>query len=120
MDSKVIRGKQKEIIFSLNNVSFGYTQQYFFVLISNNISFNEYDGDILRIIDPNYAGKTMLFKYILIIQNGYSEHILIFNQDIWKNKNVIQILGYVQQKNPLSNYFLWLLKRLYHLVSKEP
>lgn len=44
----------------------------------------------------------MLIKYILIIQNGCSEHILIFNQDIWKNKNVIQKLDYVQQKNHLA------------------
>lgn len=58
MDSKVIRGKQKEINFSLNNVSFEYIQQYFFVLILNNISFNEYDGGyIIRIFDPNGAGK---------------------------------------------------------------
>jgi zinc transport system ATP-binding protein len=97
--------QQKEVIVSLNNVSFGYNQHYISSLSLNNISFNVYTGDILGIIGPNGVGKTTLFQCILGIKSGYSGNILIFNQGIRKNKNGLREIGYVPQKKSIGQGF---------------
>ncbi len=87
--TKINKGNQKEIIVSLNNVSFGYNQLPLSHLSLNNFYFRVHEGDILRIIGSNGAGKTTLFQWILGIQNGYSGKNLIFSQDVRKNKNAL-------------------------------
>jgi zinc transport system ATP-binding protein len=101
--------QQKEIIASLNSVSFGYNQQY--------ISFNMYEGDIIGIIGPNGAGKTILFQCILRIQNGYSGNILIFIfiQGVRNNRNNLKKIGYVPQKKSIRVGFPATVKEIVSL-----
>src|SRR5438270_12389269 len=87
-DNKSSKGKskQKGTVVQLSSVSFVYEPHSTSLLSISDISFKVFEGDILGVIDPNGAGKTTLFQCILGLQNDDSGNVLLFNQDICKNK----------------------------------
>ena len=62
MGIQLNREHPKEIIVSLNDVSFGYKQQYSYLLYLDNILFKIRIGFILGIIGSNGAGRIRTFS----------------------------------------------------------
>lgn len=81
-----------EILFSINNLSFGYRKEKLF----NNINFNMYKGEFLALLGSNGSGKTSLIKLIL------GQEIPSEGQVIFEDKDLN--IGYVPQINPGSSY----------------
>ena len=75
------------------------------MVVLDNISFVVNEGDLLGIVGPNGAGKTTLFSCMLGLFEDYRGEITIFDQDIRKNKKVLQQVGYIPQKNSIDQNF---------------
>jgi zinc transport system ATP-binding protein len=73
--------------------------------VLENISFVVQEGDLLGIIGPNGAGKTTLFNLMLCLLEGYHGKIMVFDQDIRKNKKVLQKIGYIPQQKTIDQNF---------------
>jgi hypothetical protein len=82
-DNKINREYPKEIIISLNDVSFGFKQQYSYLLYLDNILYKIRKGFVLGIIGSNGAGRIRTFS---------SESIMIILYSYILNKIIIIII----------------------------
>jgi zinc transport system ATP-binding protein len=88
-------------IVSIDNVSYRYNS----ALVLEDISFSVEKGDLIGIIGPNGAGKTTLFRSMLGLLEGYQGRITFFGEDIRKNRNIFQKIGYIPQKMSIDQGF---------------
>ena len=88
-------------IVNIDNVSYRYNS----ALVLEDISFTVDKGDLVGIIGPNGAGKTTLFRSMLGLLEGYRGRITFFGEDIRKNRNILQKIGYIPQKNSIDQGF---------------
>lgn len=88
-------------VVNIDNVSYKYNSD----LVLENVSFTVKQGDLLGMIGPNGAGKTTLFCLMLGLLEGYQGKIMIFNEDILKNRKVLKKIGYIPQKNSIEQGF---------------
>jgi len=86
----------------VKNLTYTYSSH---LVVLDNISFVVNEGDLLGIVGPNGAGKTTLFSCMLGLFEDYRGEITIFDQDIRKNKKVLQQVGYIPQKNSIDQNF---------------
>jgi zinc transport system ATP-binding protein len=91
-------------IANIKDVTYSYkSNPCYFVL--NSISFTVNEGDLLGIIGPNGAGKSTLFRCMLGLIEDYSGRITLFDNDVRKNKNVLQKVGYISQRRSIEQNF---------------
>jgi zinc transport system ATP-binding protein len=91
-------------IANIKDVTYSYNSNpCYFVL--NSISFTVNEGDLLGIIGPNGAGKSTLFRCMLGLIEDYSGRITLFDNDVRKNKNVLQKVGYISQRRSIEQNF---------------
>jgi zinc transport system ATP-binding protein len=91
-------------IVHIKDVTYSYNSNpHCFVL--NSITFTVNEGDLLGIIGPNGAGKSTLFKCMLGLIEDYSGCITLFDNDVRKNKNILQKVGYVSQRRSIEQNF---------------
>jgi zinc transport system ATP-binding protein len=100
----------QEVIVSFKNLTFRYYDDHVSptspsCLSLDNISFNVNKGDILGIIGPNGAGKSTLFRCMLGLLKDYSGEIAIFDQDIRKDRQILQKISYLQQQKSFDQTF---------------
>ncbi|HZB15816.1 MAG TPA: metal ABC transporter ATP-binding protein [Nitrososphaeraceae archaeon] len=88
-------------VVNIDNVSYGFNS----ALVLENISFTVDKGDFVGIIGPNGAGKTTLFRSMLGLLEDYQGRITFFGEDIRKNRNILQKIGYIPQKNSIDQGF---------------
>jgi zinc transport system ATP-binding protein len=88
-------------VVNIDNVSYRFNS----TLVLENISFTVDKGDFLGIIGPNGAGKTTLFRSMLGLLEDYQGRITFFGKDIRKNRNILQKIGYIPQKNSTDQGF---------------
>jgi zinc transport system ATP-binding protein len=88
-------------VVNIDNVSYGFNS----ALVLENISFTVDKGDFVGIIGPNGAGKTTLFRSMLGLLEDYQGRITFFGKDIRKNRNILQKIGYIPQKNSTDQGF---------------
>ena len=88
-------------VVNIDNVSYGFNS----ALVLENISFTVDKGDFVGIIGPNGAGKTTLFRSMLGLLEDYQGRITFFGEDIRKNRNILQKIGYIPQKNSTDQGF---------------
>jgi zinc transport system ATP-binding protein len=88
-------------VVNIDNVSYGFNS----ALVLENISFTVDKGDFVGIIGPNGAGKTTLFRSMLGLLEDYQGRITFFGEDIRKNRNILQKIGYIPQKNSIDEGF---------------
>ena len=88
-------------IINVKNVYYRYNS----ALVLEDISLTVDKGDFLGIIGPNGAGKTTLFRSMLGLLEGYQGRITFFGDDIRKNRNILQKIGYIPQKNSIDQGF---------------
>jgi zinc transport system ATP-binding protein len=86
----------------VKNLTYTYSSH---LVVLDNISFVVNEGDLLGIVGPNGAGKTTLFSCMLGLFEDYRGEITLFDQDIRKNKKVLQQVGYIPQKNSIDQNF---------------
>ena len=82
---------KKEIIVSLNNVSFSYNS----VPIVKDITFSIEQNDFLGIIGPNGGGKTTLLKILLGLIKPQKGTVKVFNKLPEQGRDLI---GYIPQQ----------------------
>jgi zinc transport system ATP-binding protein len=88
-------------VVNIDNVSYVFNS----ALVLENISFTVDKGDFVGIIGPNGAGKTTLFRSMLGLLEDYQGRITFFGEDIRKNRNILQKIGYIPQKNSTDQGF---------------
>lgn len=88
-------------VVNIDNVSYRFNS----ALVLENISFTVDKGDFVGIIGPNGAGKTTLFRSMLGLLEDYQGRITFFGKDIRKNRNILQKIGYIPQKNSTDQGF---------------
>lgn len=88
-------------VVNIDNVSYRFNS----TLVLENISFTVDKGDFVGIIGPNGAGKTTLFRSMLGLLEDYQGRITFFGEDIRKNRNILQKIGYIPQKNSTDQGF---------------
>ncbi len=88
-------------VVNIDNVSYRFNS----TLVLENISFTVDKGDFVGIIGPNGAGKTTLFRSMLGLLEDYQGRITFFGKDIRKNRNILQKIGYIPQKNSTEQGF---------------
>lgn len=88
-------------VVNIDNVSYRFNS----TLVLENISFTVDKGDFVGIIGPNGAGKTTLFRSMLGLLEDYQGKITFFGKDIRKNRNILQKIGYIPQKNSTDQGF---------------
>lgn len=88
-------------VVNIDNVSYRFNS----ALVLENISFTVDKGDFVGIIGPNGAGKTTLFRSMLGLLEDYQGRITFFGEDIRKNRNILQKIGYIPQKNSIDQGF---------------
>lgn len=88
-------------VVNIDNVSYRFNS----TLVLENISFTVDKGDFVGIIGPNGAGKTTLFRSMLGLLEDYQGRITFFGKDIRKNRNILQKIGYIPQKNSTDQGF---------------
>jgi zinc transport system ATP-binding protein len=88
-------------VVNIDNVSYRFN----LALVLENISFTVDKGDFVGIIGPNGAGKTTLFRSMLGLLEDYQGRITFFGKDIRKNRNILQKIGYIPQKNSTDQGF---------------
>lgn len=88
-------------VVNIDNVSYRFNS----ALVLENISFTVDKGDFIGIIGPNGAGKTTLFRSMLGLLEDYQGRITFFGEDIRKNRNILQKIGYIPQKNSTDQGF---------------
>lgn len=88
-------------VVNIDNVSYRFNS----ALVLENISFTVDKGDFVGIIGPNGAGKTTLFRSMLGLLEDYQGRITFFGEDIRKNRNILQKIGYIPQKNSTDQGF---------------
>lgn len=88
-------------VVNIDNVSYRFNS----TLVLENISFTVNKGDFVGIIGPNGAGKTTLFRSMLGLLEDYQGRITFFGEDIRKNRNILQKIGYIPQKNSTDQGF---------------
>lgn len=88
-------------VVNIENVSYRFNS----TLVLENISFTVDKGDFVGIIGPNGAGKTTLFRSMLGLLEDYQGRITFFGEDIRKNRNILQKIGYIPQKNSTDQGF---------------
>ena len=88
-------------VVNIDNVSYRFNS----ALVLENISFTVNKGDFVGIIGPNGAGKTTLFRSMLGLLEDYQGRISFFGEDIRKNRNILQKIGYIPQKNSTDQGF---------------
>ncbi len=88
-------------VVNIDNVSYRFNS----ALVLENISFTVNKGDFVGIIGPNGAGKTTLFRSMLGLLEDYQGRITFFGEDIRKNRNILQKIGYIPQKNSTDQGF---------------
>lgn len=88
-------------VVNIDNVSYRFNS----ALVLENISFTVNKGDFVGIIGPNGAGKTTLFRSMLGLLEDYQGKITFFGEDIRKNRNILQKIGYIPQKNSTDQGF---------------
>lgn len=88
-------------VVNIDNVSYRFNS----ALVLENISFTVDKGDFIGIIGPNGAGKTTLFRSMLGLLEDYQGRITFFGKDIRKNRNILQKIGYIPQKNSTDQGF---------------
>lgn len=88
-------------VVNIDNVSYRFNS----ALVLENISFAVNKGDFVGIIGPNGAGKTTLFRSMLGLLEDYQGRITFFGEDIRKNRNILQKIGYIPQKNSTDQGF---------------
>jgi zinc transport system ATP-binding protein len=88
-------------VVNIDNVSYRFNS----ALVLENISFTVNKGDFIGIIGPNGAGKTTLFRSMLGLLEDYQGRITFFGEDIRKNRNILQKIGYIPQKNSTDQGF---------------
>ena len=88
-------------VVNIDNVSYRFNS----TLVLENISFTVDKGDFVGIIGPNGAGKTTLFRSMLGLLEDYQGKITFFGKDIRKNRNILQKIGYIPQKNSTEQGF---------------
>ncbi|MFZ0510310.1 MAG: ATP-binding cassette domain-containing protein, partial [Candidatus Nitrosopolaris sp.] len=95
------------VAVSVTNLTYTYqvTSTSFSSSVLNNISFSVNEGDLLGVIGPNGAGKTTLFSCMLGLFKDYRGEVRIFDQDIRKNKSILQSIGYIPQQKSIEQGF---------------
>jgi zinc transport system ATP-binding protein len=88
-------------VVNIDTVSYRFNS----ALVLENISFTVDKGDFVGIIGPNGAGKTTLFRSMLGLLEDYQGRITFFGEDIRKNRNILQKIGYIPQKNSIDQGF---------------
>jgi zinc transport system ATP-binding protein len=88
-------------VVNIDTVSYRFNS----ALVLENISFTVDKGDFVGIIGPNGAGKTTLFRSMLGLLEDYQGRITFFGKDIRKNRNILQKIGYIPQKNSTDQGF---------------
>ena len=88
-------------VVNIDNVSYRFNS----ALVLENISFTVDKGAFVGIIGPNGAGKTTLFRSMLGLLEDYQGRITFFGKDIRKNRNILQKIGYIPQKNSTDQGF---------------
>ena len=89
---------KKEILFKVNNISFGYSKKK----ILNGLSIDIYKGDFTVVIGPNGCGKSTLIKNLVRINLPECGNIL-FKDKLIYSPNPFQIF--------VKEYFLKLFKK---------
>ena len=82
--------------------------------ILNGVSFEITPGEIVGIIGSNGCGKTTLLSIIAGINKPDKGQVFLDETDIFKNKDIAEIIAFVPQENPIipeldayDNYKLW-------------